>query len=376
MTEALPPFANVVEQAPDGVVIVNGSGTIVYANARIAHLFGFNLADLVGQPVEGLIPERFRSQHAGHRGTYAQNPRVRPMGDAQLLFLGRRKDGSEFPVDIQLAPIENGAERWTLVFVRDGTERRAILDDLDRSTRAAQEVARVKGEFLALAAHDLSQPVQTMELAIGLISRLTELPPECAEAIEFASTSLIRMRELLRMLLEISHLESGTIQVREQPVRVADICSDLEQQFGPVARAKAIAFRSIPCPRVIEVDPALLRGMLSNLVANAVRYTPVGEVSVECAASQDGGVDVAVRDTGIGIPAEQRTAIFDDFHRSANAERENHEGFGLGLGIVRRLSKLLGFPVTMNSELGRGSTFAVHIPKEKVSLIPSVAQPE
>jgi PAS domain S-box-containing protein len=370
MTRAFPQLVEVIECAPDGVVIVDDDGVLVYANARITDLFGFAPADLTGRPVEALIPERFHSQHAINRGAYSQHPRVRPMGDPRFLFLGRRIDGTEFPVEVHLAPVQSGPQRWTLAFIRDATERHAIFEELRRARQVAQEVARVKGEFLSLAAHDLSQPIQTLELVISALRRQTGLPSEFVELAALASTSLARMRELLKMLLDISRVESGTIQVVEQSVQVAEICNDLERQFGSIARAKTLRFRSTPCPRLIETDPMLLRELLSNLVANAIRYTSHGEVLIECTAAADGSVHLAIHDTGIGIPQEQLHAIFEDFYRGAEAKHAYRDGFGLGLGIVRRLSTLLGFPVTVNSEVGRGSTFAVQIPQNKVLAIP------
>lgn len=369
MTKRLPPFSDVIERAPDGVVVVDNEGLIVYANSRIVAMFGFTLDELVGRPVETLIPDHLHHRHMSHRKAYADAARVRPMGDPRLPLHGRRKDGSEFPVEIQLAPLESGAERWTLAFVRDATERRAIFEELERSRRSAHDVARLKGEFLSLAAHDLSQPAQTAELVMSALERHGSIPSDVAELAKIASTSLARMRELLKVLLDISRLESGAIQVNAQPVQVAEIFEGLARQFSPAARAKALQIRSRPLPRVLETDPTLLRGILSNLVANAIRYTSRGEVYLECADS-DGGVELSVHDTGIGIPKEQHERIFDDFYRSAEAEREHREGFGLGLGIVRRLSNVLELPVTTRSEVGRGSTFTVHVPKDKVSPLP------
>lgn len=365
-TLPLPGFAEVIEQAPDAIVLVDTTGSIVYANQRVAHLFGIAPADLLGQPVEALIPERFRALHSAHRRTYGRDPKVRPMGDTRLALAGRRADGSEFPVDIHLAPIVSDGHRWTLAVIRDATERHRFLDELRQAKQAAERVARMKGEFLALAAHDLSQPEQTLELLISAIERDAPQGSDIAKLSAVASASLTRMRELLKMLLEISRLESGTMQAANEPVRIADICDDIERQFGQVARAKSLRYVSEPCPHIIETDPKLLRGMLSNLVANAIRYTPHGEVHVQCMAPADGSLRLAVRDTGIGIPGDQLQAIFEDFNRLEEARRTYRDGFGLGLGIVRRLSTVLGFPVTVESTVGRGSTFGVEIPPSKV----------
>jgi PAS domain S-box-containing protein len=363
---SLPGFAEVIDQAPDAIVLVDPTGAIVYANYRVAHLFGTSSADVIGQTVEALIPERHRERHSAHRSTYGRDPRVRPMGDARVALAGRRADGSEFPVDIHLAPINADGRQWTLAVIRDASERLRFENELRQATQAAEEVARVKGEFLAMAAHDLSQPVQSLELVIGAFERGTLKASDVAELTAVASPSLVRMRELLRMLIEISRLESGTMRVNVEPVRIADIWDDLQRQFEPVARAKALHFASEPCCHIVETDPALLRGMLSNLVANAIRYTLHGEIHIRCVEPADGSLHLNVCDTGIGIPGDQLQIIFNDFHRLEAARHAHREGFGLGLGIVRRLSSLLGFPVTVQSSPGQGSTFRVEIPPAKV----------
>lgn len=362
---ALPEFAEVVDQAPDAILLVDARGQIVYGNRAVKRLFGVEPGGLVGRSVETLMPGRYARGHATHRQAYERVPRVRAMGDVAGALMGRRADGSEFPVDVHLAPVARGSERWTLAVVRDATERHRILAEVQATRRAAEEVARVKGEFLGVAAHDLSQPVQTLELVCAALERGAPRG-EFAELGALARISLTRMRELLKMLMEISRLESGHLEVDLQPVPIGEIFEYIERQFGPVARAKALALTAEPCDHIIEADPPLLRGMLSNLVSNAIRYTPRGEVRLRCEPRADGALRLAVGDTGIGIASEDLPRIFDDFERLSEAERLSREGFGLGLGIVRRLSGLLRFPVSVQSIVGQGSTFTVEIPPAKV----------
>ena len=365
-TTTLPAFAEVIEQAPDAVLLVDATGTILYANRRVADLFGIAPAALLGRPVELLIPEPLRQRHSGHRSQYTRDPKIRPMGNSRLTLSGLRVDGRAFPVDIHLAPILSDGNDWTLAVIRDASERHRVLDELQRAKQMAEEITRMKGEFLALAAHDLIQPQQTLELVISAIERSVPVGSDIAQLAVRASASLARMRELLKMLMEISRLESRTMQVIDEPVQVAELFSDIDRQFAPTARAKALLFGIDPCSHIVETDPRLLRGMLSNLVANAIRYTPEGEVSVRCVAPADGSLRLAISDTGIGIPGDQLQAIFEDFHRLEEGRRVDREGFGLGLGIVRRLSSLLGFPITVQSTVGRGSTFGIEIPAVKV----------
>lgn len=370
-THLLPAFVEVVEQAPDAIVLVDPDGLVVYANPRVRALFGIERDALIGQPVETLIPPRLREQHLTHRQRYTREPRVRLMGDARVALAGLRADGTEFPVDIHLAPIVSDGHRWTLAVIRDATERHRLMEGLHEARRAAEHIARVKGEFLAMAAHDLSQPEQTLDLVVGSIERSVAPGSEIAQLVTLASSSLARMRELLKMLGEISRLESESVQVVEEPVGVLEMYEYLERQFRPVAQAKALKFVSEPCPYVVETDPTLLRGMLSNLVSNAIRYTSQGTVVLQCLEPPDGSLRLAVSDTGIGIPDDQVQTIFEDFRRLEEARRIHREGFGLGLGIVRRLSELLGLPVDVESSVGRGSTFRVSIPPAKVHRMPA-----
>ncbi len=240
--------------------------------------------------------------------------------------------------------------------------------------RAAQELVRAKSEFLCLAAHDLCQPMQSLDLLIdeighaagGASSGNYEELSQISRLAAQAQVSLARMRELVRMLLEIARLESGTVHIETQPVPIAEMFEYLKRQFTPMARAKALGFKIEPSMHIVDTDPTLLRGLLANFVANALRYTSSGEVRLQATAAADGSLRLAVRDTGIGIPNSEITRIFEDFHRLGDAERLACDGFGLGLGLVRRLSALLGLPVKVESTVGTGSTFAVEIPAVKV----------
>ena len=362
----LPTFAELLDQAPDAVILVDAGGSIVYANRCVVHLFGVEPVDLLGLAVKTLIPEFVRAQYDPMRRLCHGAQHSGSVENARMTLTGRRGDGRELPVEIHFAPIERDGQRWTLAVVRDATEQHRILDEMRAARQVAVEMARVKGDFLGFAAHDLSQPVQTLELMLNAIEQRAQQSSEIAELSALATMSLARMRELLKMLLEISRIESGTLRIHEQPVRVAEVYEYLERQFGPVARSKALAFVTEPCHHIVEADPTLLRGMLSNLVANAIRYTLGGEVRLHSTTSADGRLCLSVCDTGIGIPAEHLHTIFQDFRRLAETVPTAGEGFGLGPGIVRRLSDLLGFPVTVQSILGRGSTFGIEIPASKV----------
>ena len=362
-----PEVASIMDQAPDAILLLDVHGAILYANRCVEELFGFPTTAVVGQSIERVIPT---AASQGLLAAWASGLEVvgpAPIGtDSRVTLIGRHREGREFPVDVHFAPVKRGSHLWIMAVVRDATEQARILDEARAAKRAAEEIARIKGEFLGFAAHDLSQPVQTLELMITAIEQSARKSGELAEISALATISLARMRELLRMLLEISRIDSGGLSIHEEPVQIAEIFGYLERQFGPIARAKALTFVAEPSAHIIEADPRLLRGMLANLVSNAIRYTQHGEVRLQAGMEASGDLSLGVRDTGIGIPSDQFPTIFQDFRRLSDGERMSSEGFGLGLGIVRRLSSLLRFPVTVQSRVGSGSTFRVAIPGAKV----------
>jgi PAS domain S-box-containing protein len=363
----VPTFADVFNQAPDAMLLIDDRGSISGANRRVEDLFGISPAVLCGRTLKTIIP-----------GIPDFDPTTGPQtiwtvgiaGKSPTPVLGRRADGGEFPVDVSLAPIERGTCGWILAVVRDATEQHRLLNEACAARRAAEEAVRVKGEFLGLAAHDLSQPVQTLEVMISAIEQHAGQPSAIAELSALGATSLARMRELLKTLLEMSRLDSAALKIHAQPAQVAEIFEYLARQFGPLARAKGLRFVTEPSGQIVETDASLLRGMLSNLLANAIRYTPAGEVRLRCTTGDDGQLYLEVSDTGIGIPHDQQKLIFEDFHRLQQTEVKGTEGFGLGLGIVRRLSTLLQLPVKVCSTVGSGSTFTVEVPANKVFELP------
>lgn len=362
----LPELHTVVDQAPCGVMLLDASGDIAFANRRVAELFGLPRANTFGLPLRALICDSAAIEPLLTRMTDPRAAHLRHVGEARMVLTGRRADGSEFPLEVHLSSVRDAARCWALAVLRDATEQCRILEELREARREAEAVARTKGEFLSFAAHDLTQPVQALELAIDSIAQHS---PESAKLTELTMTarlSVERMRELLKALLEISRLESGAVRVVEEPVQIAEMFAYLERQFGAAARAKGLDFEAQLSGEVIRTDATLLRGMLGNLVSNAIRYTPSGQVRLQTHPDGNGSLDLEICDTGVGIPSRELEGIFDDFHRLDDARRIAQEGFGLGLGIVRRLSQVLGMPVTVRSTVGRGSTFCIRIPASKV----------
>lgn len=354
----------VLDSAPDAILVASAAGHILYVNGQAEVLFGFRAADLVGQELEVLIPEQFRTRHRRHVGNYTNAPRLRPMGQRTMSLLGRRADGQEFPVEIHLAPATSDGTTVVVATVRDVTERLATAQALQEAREIAEKVARAKGQFLAAASHDLRQPLQSLRMLNASLRRVVTderlLPMIDAEA-----ANIDRMASLVESLLNVAKIESGTLRPEPRPVSVTGLLHHLRDQFATQARNRGLALVvDSPVDVTLNTDLTLLEGLLANLVSNAVKYTLQGQVTLGCAVD-DRGVRIGVHDTGPGIPVDKLQSIFDDFVRLEAGERQA-SGFGLGLGIVRRLGALLGVEVTVASQPGAGSIFTVHAGHDKV----------
>jgi PAS domain S-box-containing protein len=384
-----------LDAAPDAMIIIDSSGVIRFANRQVSSAFGYTNDEIVGQPVELLMPERFHMRHVGHREQYRSNVRLRPMG-AGLELCGRRKDGTEFPVEISLSAIEHEQRVLVAAAIRDATGRKRIEAELirareaadaardiaDRSREAAihsgatadgarmlaiqarQEADRAnqgKSRFLATASHDLRQPLQTLELLNGSLRRL---PASAAvmDAVAQQSDAIVAMSRLLNALLDIGKLESGAIKPDPSDFAVATIFEGLRRSFAATVANKGLDFQVSAGGEVAHSDPSLIEQILRNLVSNAIKYTQRGLISLRCRVSADAMLHLEVVDTGIGIPAAQIQYICDEFYQVGVPVNRTKDGYGLGLSIVQRIVKLLSLTLEVRSEVGKGSVFSLTVP--------------
>jgi PAS domain S-box-containing protein len=350
---------SVLDSAPDALIIIDASGSILFANHQITALFGHSPAAVTGQKVEMLLPERFRKRHIGHRSSYAESGRVRPMGIGLDLF-ALRADGTEFPVEISLSPIRDGADLLIAAAIRDVTDRKRVERELKEARAEADRANLAKSRFLATASHDLRQPLQTLGMLSGTLRRLIS-EPDALDALDQQELALGSMSRLLNALLDISKLESGAIKPDITDFRVAALLDELRGEFATLARSKGLQFSVEAAAESAHSDPSLVGQILRNLVANAIKYTKSGSVLLVCRRDTD-VVRIDVRDSGIGIPADQLRYIYDEFYQVGVGTNTSRDGYGLGLSIVQRLVKLLGLRIDVESQVGIGSTFSLALP--------------
>lgn len=235
-----------------------------------------------------------------------------------------------------------------------------LADEEVRAT--ARRAVAAKSRFLAAASHDLRQPFQAMRFFHSVLAEHVTHPAG-RRASDMLGRSLTSGEQLLNALLDISTLDADTVQVRSECFDLAQMVERLTAEFRPEAQAKGLSFRAHSPSLMVNSDPLLVERIIRNLIANAIHYTRRGGVLVGV-RRRAGAARIEVWDTGSGIPQDQLAEIFEEFHQLHNPERDRARGLGLGLAIVRRLSRLLATPIEVHSRLGCGSVFSVTLPRD------------
>lgn len=376
----------VLEAAPDAMVVVDGSGTIVYVNGEAEKLFGFDRSELIDMPIEALMPDAKRAAHVGLRSSFTERPHARPMG-AAINIVAQRKDGTVFPADVKLSPLKTASGLLTTAAVRDISDRKrseeqlrtyaAHLERLQaRLERKNIELEQRNSEleqFAYVSSHDLQEPLRKI-IAFG-----DRLKARCGDALDERSLDYLariqnasgRMQQLINDLLEFSRLSTRGRPF--EPVNLALVTagavSDLEvaiEQAG--GRVEVTALEELPS---IEGDAIQIRQVLQNLIGNAIKFRkkdvpPVVKVTGRVLANVEGEpqVELTVEDNGIGIEPRFTERIFTVFERLHS--RSSYEGTGIGLAVCKKIAERHGGKIFVKSEFGNGCTFVVQLPIKHV----------
>jgi PAS domain S-box-containing protein len=351
-----------LEAAAEGVVIVNQDGSIASVNAKSEDLFGYSRQQLIGQPLEMLLPERFREAHVGHRTRWFLDPHSRPMGSGMSLW-GRRKDGGEFPVEISLSFSEAAGGVQAMAFVTDVTERKQAQDALRAARDEAERANQAKSQFLSRMSHELRTPLNAI-LGFGQLLEMDPLGPEQGDSVEHILKAGRHLLGLIDEVLDIARIEAGRLRLSLEPVPVKQVLDEARSLLRPLAAERNMRLEVEAAETVnlyVLADHQRLQQVLLNLLSNAVKYTPEGgSVTLACQEAPGNRVRFKVSDTGPGIPSEKLAVLFTPFER-LGVEASGIEGSGLGLALSRGLAEAMGGTMGVESTVGRGSTFWVEL---------------
>ena len=363
-------FSSIVDIAVDAIVSVDDEQTITLFNQGAERIFGYEASEVIGQPLDVLLPDDVHEVHRGHIRHFAQTGQsARRMGERSEVR-GRRKNGEIFPAEASISQFDLGGRHVFTAVLRDITERRAAererarLLEGERAARVAAELAlRTRDDVLAVVSHDLRNPLSVIDMCAASLS--DKLAPDAGalSLVRTIESSTAWMNRLIEDLLDVARMEAGRLALERQPQDLVRVISEATVMLEPLIAEKSITLREdLPeyLPRA-NVDARRIVQVLENLVSNAVKHTAAGgEIHLRAAAG-DGEVRVTVRDTGAGIPTENLPHLFDRFWQAHGARRG---GAGLGLAIAKGIVEAHGGRIWVESEVGRGSTFAFTIPLE------------
>lgn len=399
---------DIFQSMMEGFVVIDKDGNILVINPTGERMFGYEPNELIGRPLETLLPDRYRGHHAHLRDEFNNNPVPRRMGLGRDLT-GLRKDGIEFPVEISLSYSNAGGNLIAIAFISDITLRkkaeealrqseeqlivyatelekkvRGRTEDLNVSIRhlerevaerkkAEEEVLKalakerelneMKSKFVSIASHEFRTPLSTILSSISLIEQYRQAGQldKIDKHINRARASVNHMTSILNDFLSVGKLEEGKVEIIREPVNVSELVNDIAEEIKlSLKPGQHIETSCASDTTTIHTDTRMLRNILFNLLSNASKYSDAGKTIQFKSNSADGYLVIAIQDDGIGIPEEDQRHLFDRFFRASNAI--NIQGTGLGLNIVKRYLDLLNGTISFTSVYGKGSTFTIRLP--------------
>ncbi|MAL60323.1 MAG: PAS domain-containing sensor histidine kinase [Flavobacteriaceae bacterium] len=397
-------FDLLTETISEGIVIVNAKQTIVTLNETLAQLFGYNKEELIGQPLEILIPQRYHHNHSSHVKTFLKNSEKRIMGQGRELF-GIRKDGSQFPLEVGLKPFQSNGEINVMALVIDITLRKQHeqeLKDLNNqleqkvnertqelqasilqleneiekrkdaenkikeSLRKERELNELKTKFLSLVSHEFKTPLSGILSSTSLIGKYTqtEQQEKREKHIKTITSKVKYLNNILDDFLSVERLETGKVNYKITLFPLSKVINEVIYNANMLLKEGQI----INYPEGIDdieinFDEKVLELVLSNLVNNAIKYSPENTNIDLKVFQKEKSLQITIIDQGIGIPKKEQKFIFNRYFRAENALL--NQGTGIGLNIAKSHLENLGGGITFESKENEGSSFAIEIPTSK-----------
>ncbi|MEM6799959.1 MAG: ATP-binding protein [Bacteroidota bacterium] len=362
----------IMENVVDGILTFDKEGTILSVNSAAQKIFSYTEEELKGKSMNFLSksdPEedenRFiaaiTSMTSGELEAYSHENSA------------TRKDGRSFPIDLSISKMEGAHGNIFITIIKDITERVRFQEELITAKEHAEAAAIAKTNFLSTMSHEIRTP---MNAVIGLTNLLIQESPRPEQldnlnVLKFSGENLL---VLINDILDFNKIEAGRIEFEEIDFSLKTVANTIKEALGVKAKEKGIGLRiymDSALPEVVVGDPTRLSQILNNLIGNAVKFTEKGKVTVDISLQDESDeylhVDFEVEDTGIGIPEDKLSSVFESFTQSNSTITRKYGGTGLGLSITKRLIELQGSEIQLESEVGRGSTFAFSLKMKKSS---------
>ncbi|WP_317203294.1 response regulator [Janthinobacterium sp.] len=368
-----------IEFAPNAMVVMGADGRIETFNRQAEHCFGYRRDDALGQPVDMLLPPRFRARHENKRGGFFDtrlSAEPRRMGDGEVLW-GLRRDGSEFPVEISLSAVQTDQGTKVLSVIADITERHRLqlevearAVELENERDRAEAANRAKSDFVANMSHEIRTPLNAV-LGMAYLLGNTSLSAEQRKYLTMVRVSGQSLLGILNDVLDYSKIEARRMELAPVEFDLDEVMNTLATTMTMNAGEKELELAigvDAEVPRRLRGDALRLQQILVNLAGNAIKFTPAGEVLVQVSlAAADGATALLrfeVRDTGIGMTAAQQAQLFTAFTQGDESITRRFGGTGLGLAISKHLIRMMGGEIAIASSEGRGSAFWFSLPFE------------
>jgi PAS domain S-box-containing protein len=341
-------FRLAIEAAPTGMLLTDRNGSIVLVNAQIEKLFGYPRSELLGRPIEILVPDRLRANIPDFRkGSFSASA-------AQTVDLyGLRKDGSEVPIEIGLNPLPTSEGEFVLSSIVDVSPR--------------LEIDRIRNEFVSTVSHELRTPLTSIRGSLGLLQSgaMGALPENAAEMVTIAYKNSGRLVRIINDILDIGTIDAGKLTLQMSIVPLAVLLQQSAEANAGFAEKCGVSFLLEPVSANDRVmaDPDRLMQVVANLLSNAAKFSPPGAEVMIRVRSGPATIRIEVEDSGAGIPEEFKAHIFEKFAQADASATRRFEGTGLGLSIARKLVEAMGGSIGFTSEVDHGTVFYVELPR-------------
>ena len=353
---------SIVETAVEGIITIDDKGCIEFFNPAAQRIFGYEAGEVIGRNVSMLMSSPDREDHDAHLKRYQQTGQQHIIGMSREV-VGRRKDGSNFPLELAVSEVRLENRKVFTGMLRDITHRKQIEAELIKTRDEAVEASRVKSEFLATMSHEIRTPMNGVLGMAGLLleTNLTPEQRECAETVRSSGDSLLT---IINDILDFSKVEAGKLELETLDFDLRTTVEEALDLLAEKAQSKGLELIGLvyaDVPADVRGDPGRIRQTLLNIVNNAIKFTEQGEVVVQVTKSEESHDEVLVRfditDTGIGIPLEAQSRLFQSFMQVDGSTSRKYGGTGLGLAICKQLTRLMGGEIGVSSTPGGGSQF-------------------